>query len=227
MRKHTLHPHTAVINKKQKQKARQCRQKALAWLTLVFPQAFDNTLQLRPLKIGIMQDILEHANEAAKAGISVTKLREAVVMFTRRLDYLTCLKAREMRIDLQGTPVCEVTEEQAEQAASKIKRRIEKNLRNPRKPESVKTAAPTHSSPSEPRATPSFRSHERLVSEPCLRSSYSERSTGYSPEPRYATPAPRTSTAVVVTHKPQRQYDPQAIARLKEKLGLARREETA
>lgn len=68
-----------------------------------------------------MSDILQHAEKAEQVGISKSKLREAVVLFTRRLDYLACLKAREVRIDLHGNPVAEVTEEEAEHASMKIK----------------------------------------------------------------------------------------------------------
>ena len=102
------------------------RQQALSWLALKFPEALDNRLRIRPLKIGILQDILTHADEAASAGISKTKLREALVLFTRRIDYLTCLKAREIRVDLQGHPTAPVTPEEAEKAALKIKKRVEK-----------------------------------------------------------------------------------------------------
>ena len=49
------------------------------------------------------------------------KLREAVVLFTRRLDYLTCLKAREMRIDLEGNIAGEVTEERLRMLLLKLK----------------------------------------------------------------------------------------------------------
>ncbi len=126
MRKQELHPRTAVINKSQKNKSKNARSEALAWLAATFPPAFDNTLYISPLKIGIMADILKHADKAAEAGISNSKLREAVVLFTRRLDYLICLKSREMRIDLEGNPVSQVTEEEAECAAQKIKKRVEK-----------------------------------------------------------------------------------------------------
>src|SRR5262245_21314590 len=102
MRKQELHPRTAVINKAQKNKSKKARTDALLWLAANFPAAFDNSLRIRPLKIGIMDDILLYADKAEEVGISKSKLREAVVLFTRRLDYLACLKLRELRIDLQG-----------------------------------------------------------------------------------------------------------------------------
>src|SRR3990167_9340334 len=129
-RKHPLHPHTAVINKAQKTESRKIRDHALAWLAERFPETFDNTTRIRPLKIGIMNDILELNADAAAVVISRSKLREAVVVFTRRLDYLTCLKAQEMRVDLNGNAISPVSPEEAENAATQIKKRIEKKLRN-------------------------------------------------------------------------------------------------
>jgi ProP effector len=133
MRKQDLHPRTAVLNKEQKNHSKTLRITALQWLAIHFPLAFDNSSCIRPLKIGIMEDILVHADKAAEVGISKSKLREALVLFTRRLDYLTCLKIRERRIDLQGHEVTEVTLEEAEHAAVKIKKRVEKSARNARK----------------------------------------------------------------------------------------------
>ena len=96
MSKHDLHPRTAILNQKEKNKCKLARLKALAWLAEKFPEAFCNQVRIRPLKIGIMDDIIRFTEEASAAGISKSKLREAVVVFTRRIDYLTCLKAREM-----------------------------------------------------------------------------------------------------------------------------------
>lgn len=111
---------------KQKNKAKVMRQQALHWLAQQFPEAFNNTVRIRPLKIGILSDILAHAADAEKKGISKTKLREAVVLYTRRIDYLTCIKNRENRIDLFGQSTGAVSEEDAKQAALKIKKRVEK-----------------------------------------------------------------------------------------------------
>lgn len=199
MRKQALHPRTEIINKKQKNGAKMARDAALSWLVATFPQAFDNRVRIQPLKLGIMDEILQHADKAAEAGISKSKLREAVVMFTRRIDYLTCLKAREMRIDLDGHPVEQVTEEDAHRAAEKIKKRVEKNARNARK--MTATPAPSVSyqkttTPVYPEYAPSFSVQNNT--QPALK-----------------------SAAVIVKHKTARAYDPKAVARLKEKLGLS------
>jgi ProP effector len=213
MRKQTLHPRTAAINQKQKNQSKKSRLDALRWLTKKFPDVFDNSENIRPLNLGIMNQILTYADEAAKDNISKSKLREAVVLFTRRLDYLACLKAKEMRIDLFGNPCELVSEEDAERAALKIRQRVEKSVKNSRKAmpqatEDTKTNKTPSSSSSQPAA------YTSLIREPI---------PAYNMDSNF-TKAPRSQT-VTIKHKQTRQYDPEAVARLKEKLGLSRRKE--
>ncbi len=222
MRKQELHPRTAVINKAQKNKSKKARTDALLWLAANFPAAFDNSLRIRPLKTGIMDDILLHADKAEEVGISKSKLREAVVLFTRRLDYLACLKLREMRVDLQGNEVGEVSGEEAEHAAAKIKKRVEKSVKNARK---VLQAEKTTSSPISNQQSTSFQS--RIASQSPSPAedhfpTYPPRSSTYNTLNAPAQPV--RATSVVVKHKTTRQYDPDVVARLKEKLGLSRNE---
>lgn len=222
MRKQELHPRTAAINKDQKNQSKKARSEALIWLAAQFPASFDNASRIRPLKAGIMEDILEHADKAQEAGISKSKLREAVVLFTRRLDYLICLKSREMRIDLEGNAVSEVTEEEAEHAAGKIKKRIEKSVRNARKVLASKTVTPANStqqsmgyiSKSSNQILPSSSSTDYFPTYPPRGNSFKTQNVPTQPV--------KTAAAVVVKHKTTRQFDPDAVARLKEKLGLSR-----
>ncbi|MBI2786472.1 MAG: ProQ/FinO family protein [Legionella longbeachae] len=215
MRKQELHPRTAVINKAQKINSKKARTDALLWLAANFPLAFDNSVQIRPLKAKIMDDILFYADKAAEVGISKSKLREAVVIFTRRLDYLACLKLREMRVDLQGNEVSEVTAEEADYAATKIKKRVEKSVKNARKIMSEKN---TNQASTNLQST-SF--HSKIANQS---SSSDDYLPTYPARPVYSTPTvqmpPRAT--VVVKHKTTKQYDPDAVARLKEKLGLSR-----
>lgn len=222
MRRQELHPRTEALNKTQKNKSKKARNEALNWLAKNFPQAFDNTLKIRPLKIGIIEDIFLHLDQATEAGISKSKLREAVVLFTRRVDYLACLKAREMRIDLEGASTNPVTEEEAERASTKIKKRIEKSARNARKliNKSLNQPSTKPSSPYTPNHShPSSNSHSH---------SYSQENNLYdSDRPRTynSTSASISSprTPVMVRHKTSRTFDPSAVARLKEKLGLSKK----
>jgi ProP effector len=193
MRKQILHPRTAAINQKQKNQSKKCRLDALHWLQNKFPAAFDNRTQIRPLNIGIMSDILQHAEQAHALGISKSKLREAVVLYTRRLDYLACLKAREFRVDLLGNPSVTVSEEEAECAAVKIKKRVEKSIKNSKK--LSHTGAEVNSNVKIMPVSSRIET-DRLNIESA------------------------TTRTVAISHKQNRAYDPQVVARLKEKLGL-------
>jgi ProP effector len=197
MRKQALHPITARINKKQKATSKSARHRALQWLAQRFPQAFNSDECIRPLKLGIMQDILNYAEEASDAGISKSKLREAVVIFTRRIDYLACLKAQEVRVDLMGHPTSQVSSEEAEKAAAKIKKRIEKTIKN-----THKTTSPSLKTLSSSTTTTKLTPH-------------------HYPEPPVLQQITSKRPTPSITVKPTRTYDPQAIARLKEKLGLS------
>lgn len=218
MRKQELHPRTAVINKSQKNQSKKARTDALQWLASTFPQAFDNSTSIRPLKAGIMDDILQYADKAFEAGISKSKLREAVVLFTRRLDYLACLKLREARIDLQGNPICEVSQEEAEHAAAKIKKRVDNSARNARKLIAALTAMPT---------APFVQNAQSVSTRPVSQATFNSATEDFLPTyppraPVFNSQQPARAAAVVVKHKTTRSFDPNAVARLKEKLGLSR-----
>ncbi len=203
MRNQPLHPRTAALNNKQKNHSKVARLHALDWLAERFPKAFDNQMYIQPLKIGILNDVLLYADEAKKAGISKSKLREAVVIFTRRIDYLICLKAREMRIDLDGKDTEQVSFEDAERAALKIRRRIEKSTKNAR------VAAPKK----QPATTTHAVTTETLIPEPPPAFSVQQAAANTRPKP------------VMIKHKTARTFDPSAVARLKEKLGLAQKKD--
>lgn len=207
MRKQELHPRTAIVNKKQKNQSRLARNEALLWLAAVFPRAFDNSIMIQPLKLGIMEDILAHADQAVLVGISKSKLRQAVVMYTRRIDYLTCLKAREMRVNLSGEPESIVTEDEANRAAAKIKKRIEKSVKNARKSTLGKPAQSCNA-----------------------KSNTSDQEDFYSVDDKFNDylnvnnlAQPSRNATVVIKQKSARSYDPEVVARLKEKLGIARK----
>lgn len=131
-----LHPLTKYINSKQKAASKQAKDAATQWLIQQFPQIFETSQQIRPLKCGIIEDILACNNSAE---ISKTKLRQAVAKFTRSIEYLACLKAQEMRVDISGQPAVPVTEEEAQQAAEKLKQYIEKQAQFNSTEKNIKT----------------------------------------------------------------------------------------
>lgn len=211
MRRQELHPRTAVINKAQKNQSKIARNKALTWLAATFPEAFNTTTRIRPLKINIIQDIFDYLKTEPASDISLSKIREALVVFTRRLDYLACLKARESRIDLLGNPIAAVTAEDAEKAAQKIKKRIEKNTKNASKSQ----LDTSHSSTLKLSYSPVNRANS-VESDP----HYIERPPMFSSQS--TTVSASKVSATTIKHKSARQFDPDAVARLKEKLGLSR-----
>ncbi|MCX7090820.1 MAG: ProQ/FinO family protein [Legionellales bacterium] len=194
MRKQILHPRTAAINQKQKNQSKKNRLDALHWLQTTFPAAFDNRTQIRPLNVGIIHDILRHADQTDGLTISKSKLREAVVLYTRRLDYLACLKARELRIDLLGNVSVPVSEEEAEAAALKIKKRVEKSIKNAKK---LSALVPEQNSRARSMTMSSTNESDRFIADAV------------------------TPRNVSVIRKQSRAYDPAVVARLKEKLGLS------
>ena len=216
MKKQALHPRTESINIKQKKRAKLARIEALRWLAQTFPAAFDTSQQIQPLKIGILNDVLAHAATAPDCGVSKSKLREALAMFTRRIDYLACLKTRGIRIDLYGNPIAEVNDEDADHAAIKIKKCIEKSAKYNKTLSAKKTT--THAT-SKPHAVGC--AHNPLESKQTLPAHHYP---SYNPEllDRHATQKSVHKPSIII--KPSRKYD--AVARLKEKLGLPQKETT-
>lgn len=202
MKNQPLHPHTVVINKKQQHQSKTKRQHALLWLKTRFPHLFENETNISPLKIGIAHDLMAYAKEAEDSGISKSKLREALALHTRRIDYLACLKAREMRIDLEGKPTTRVTEEEAEHAANKIRRIVEKNAKNARAELDKKQTSPSVQ----------YEYKQNTPSHQLKAAS--------SSSPHAVTMETQHTTAVTVKRKNARAFDPTAVQRLKEKLGI-------
>lgn len=134
-----LHPTTVMVNNVQREQSRAAVRSVLTWLSTTFPKAFNVEGAIRPLKVGILEDILAYAEQHGGLPFSKTKLIKALVVFTRRMEYLTCVKMRDTRIDLNGEEVEPVSEEAAKLAVLRIKKTIEKTMRPPRK-----ATAPRH-----------------------------------------------------------------------------------
>lgn len=201
-----LHSHTATTVKKQKNQARQARYAALNWLSQTFPHAFDNTVCIRPLKIGIMKDILMYAKFEPDLPVSLSKIREAVMLFTRRIDYLSCLKAREIRINLAGEPEIPVTEAEANSAALKIKKQIERNIRS------------AHRVINDELNTTRVQADDANVN-----TGYAANASAQSYQTQYALKnTVKVAPHIVIKNKLARQFDPEAVAQLKARLGLTR-----
>ncbi len=179
-----IHPRTQQINSDQQAKARKACLDTLKWLAEEFPNTFNTELKVRPLKIGIVNDLIAYIDKHHIKTISRSKLRKALVVFTRRMEYLVCLKHQEFRVDLEGNEVAQVTKEEASQAQEKIRSHVEKNIRGKQQVKRHCAISSSHEFP----VIKEFKS----------------------------------TTEVLVRKKVAKRYDPEAVARLKEKLRLAK-----
>lgn len=84
---------------------------ALEMLIKLFPKAFSKD-QVRPLKIGIFNDI--KARVVDVKDLSITKVRAALRVYTTRPEYLQSIVEGAKRIDLDGNEVDTVTKEHQE-----------------------------------------------------------------------------------------------------------------
>lgn len=94
------------------------------WLIEHFPHAFfKKGNQVKPLQIGIFDDIIDFYERLDTPTFSKKALREALSYYSSSPAYLNCQKADTARIDLFGNEVDVVTEEQAKYAHQRYQQR--------------------------------------------------------------------------------------------------------
>ena len=99
----------------------------LEWLVDQFPNAFFQKSHLvKPLKLGIFEDIVDVYDRLDDPPFSKKLLREALNYYTASKSYLSCQKANAERIDLFGHPNDLVNEEQAIYAQKRYSERYDK-----------------------------------------------------------------------------------------------------
>ncbi len=91
---------------------------ALELLYQHFPKAFIKEGDCKPLKVGILEDLKPLIADIE--GLSISKVRAAVRIYTTRLRYFYAVREGAMRIDLNGNEVEPVTAEHAEYARSRF-----------------------------------------------------------------------------------------------------------
>jgi len=92
----------------------------LELLYKTFPKAFVKEGDVKPLKIGIFDDLKEKV--ASIEGLSVSKVRAALRLYTSRLKYLYSVKEGAPRIDIDGNDCGDkVSAEHANYAKDRIK----------------------------------------------------------------------------------------------------------
>lgn len=97
--------------------AKKIKLATLDWLSENFPAAFfKKSHQIKPLKIGIFDDIIDFYERLDSPPFSKKVLREALNYYSASPAYLTCQKQDAARVDLYGNEVDLVTEDQAKYA---------------------------------------------------------------------------------------------------------------
>ena len=103
----------------------------IAYLSELFPACFISAGEARPLKIGIFQDLA--ARLADDTRVSKTLLRSGLRQYTSSWRYLHGLRPGVLRVDLDGNPAGELTEEHVTHAKAALKESKDKIFSSRRK----------------------------------------------------------------------------------------------
>ena len=96
----------------------------IGWLNEHFPAAFfKQARDMKPLKIGVFDDIIDFYERLDTPPFSKKVLREALNYYSASPAYLRCQKTENARVDLFGNEVDVVTEEQAKYAHQRFQQR--------------------------------------------------------------------------------------------------------
>jgi len=96
----------------------------ITYLAEKFPECFSVKGPVKPLKVGIFQDLAEKLNDDET--VSKTRLRQALRHYTSSWRYLKAIKIGAFRVDIDGKDAAEIDEEQANYASKTLKESQEK-----------------------------------------------------------------------------------------------------
>ena len=96
----------------------------ITYLTEKFPECFSVKGPVKPLKVGIFQDLADKLSDDET--VSKTRLRQALRHYTSSWRYLKAIKTGAFRVDIDGKDVAEIDEEQANYASKTLKDSQEK-----------------------------------------------------------------------------------------------------
>ncbi|MGC1183261.1 ProQ/FINO family protein [Legionella sp.] len=115
------------MDKQQLNEIKKDKLEIIDWLIEHFPSAFfKKGNQLKPLKIGIFDDIIDFYERLDSPPFSRKALREALSYYSGSPAYLSCQKENSPRIDIYGNEVDLVTAEQAKFAYQRYQERYNK-----------------------------------------------------------------------------------------------------
>ena len=109
--------------------AKKNKLQVIEWLIEHFPNAFfKKGTQIKPLKIGVFDDIIDFYERLESPPFSKKSLREGLSYYSASPAYLNCQKANAPRIDVYGNEVDMVTPDQAKYAHLRYQERyVKKN----------------------------------------------------------------------------------------------------
>ena len=101
----------------------------LEWLVTYFPNAFSRKpKEIKPLKIGILEDIYTFHDSLKHPEVSKQDIKHAIQFYSSSSLYLSCQKEAAARVDLYGQEVDLVNHEQAKYAEMRVEQKqIHKN----------------------------------------------------------------------------------------------------
>lgn len=108
----------------QQENAKKDKLRIIDWLVEHFPAAFfKKGNQVKPLQIGIFDELIDFYERLDSPPFSKKALREALSYYSASPAYLNCQKAGSARVDLFGNEVDVVTQEQANYAFQRYQQR--------------------------------------------------------------------------------------------------------
>lgn len=106
------------------------KQVIIDWLIEHFPAAFfKKSKDVKPLQIGIYDDIIDFYERLDTPPFSKKGLKEALSYYSASPAYLLSQKANSARVDIYGNEVDVVTEEQAKYAYQRYQTRYAQKVK--------------------------------------------------------------------------------------------------
>ncbi|MCH9756735.1 MAG: ProQ/FinO family protein [Gammaproteobacteria bacterium] len=129
--------------------------KIIDWLIEHFPAAFfKKPRQVKPLKVGILEDVIDFYDRLDTPPFSKRTLRSAFTYYCTSPAYLNAQKINKARIDLYGNEMELVTAEQAKYAKQRYERQYLMS-RNPNTTTAFEQPTDNSPQPAPPAALPS------------------------------------------------------------------------